>query len=221
MASKQIAILGLSVFGSTLAETLENYGVEVLAIDIDPVCVERVADNVTRAVVADVTDKDQLLELAINDFDTAVVAISKKFEESVLATMILKEAGVENVLVEARTKRKKMILEKVGATRVINVEKEMAYKVSKSLLRRNIVDLVELDDEYSIVEIKAKASWVSRSLKDLDLRRRYGMNVIGISRESSNKMNMNFSADYVVSIDDHFVVAARTEDVEKWDNLTK
>ena len=135
--------------------------------------------------------------------------------------MILKEAGVENVLVEARTKRKKMILEKVGATRVINVEKEMAYKVSKSLLRRNIVDLVELDDEYSIVEIKAKASWVSRSLKDLDLRRRYGMNVIGISRESSNKMNMNFSADYVVSIDDHFVVAARTEDVEKWDNLTK
>ena len=214
MASKQIAILGLSVFGSTLAETLENYGVEVLAIDIDPVCVERVADNVTRAVVADVTDKDQLLELGINDFDTAV-------EESVLATMILKEAGVENVLVEARTKRKKMILEKVGATRVINVEKEMAYKVSKSLLRRNIVDLVELDDEYSIVEIKAKASWVSRSLKDLDLRRRYGMNVIGISRESSNKMNMNFSADYVVSIDDHFVVAARTEDVEKWDNLTK
>lgn len=221
MASKQIAILGLSVFGSTLAETLENYGVEVLAIDIDPVCVERVADNVTRAVVADVTDKDQLLELGINDFDTAVVAISKKFEESVLATMILKEAGVENVLVEARTKRKKMILEKVGATRVINVEKEMAYKVSKSLLRRNIVDLVELDDEYSIVEIKAKASWVSRSLKDLDLRRRYGMNVIGISRESSNKMNMNFSADYVVSIDDHFVVAVRTEDVEKWDNLTK
>ena len=216
MASKQIAILGLSVFGSTLAETLENYGVEVLAIDIDPVCVERVADNVTRAVVADVTDKDQLLELGINDFDTAVVAISKKFEESVLATMILKEAGVENVLVEARTKRKKMILEKVGATRVINVEKEMAYKVSKSLLRRNIVDLVELDDEYSIVEIKAKASWVSRSLKDLDVRRRYG-----ISRESSNKMNMNFSADYVVSIDDHFVVAARTEDVEKWDNLTK
>ena len=80
MASKQIAILGLSVFGSTLAETLENYGVEVLAIDIDPVCVERVADNVTRAVVADVTDKDQLLELGINDFDTAVVAISKKFE---------------------------------------------------------------------------------------------------------------------------------------------
>ncbi|MEE3309224.1 TrkA family potassium uptake protein, partial [Sharpea azabuensis] len=159
--TKQVAILGLGIFGSTLAETLEDYGVEVLAVDIDPACVERIADNVTRAVVADVTDKDQLLELGVADFDTAVVAISKHFEESVLCTMILKEAGIKNVIVKARTKRKKMILEKVGADKVINVEKDMAYKVAKSLLRRSIVDLVELDSEYSIVEIKVMPDWVA------------------------------------------------------------
>ena len=219
--TKQVAILGLGIFGSTLAETLEDYGVEVLAVDIDPACVERIADNVTRAVVADVTDKDQLLELGVADFDTAVVAISKHFEESVLCTMILKEAGIKNVIVKARTKRKKMILEKVGADKVINVEKDMAYKVAKSLLRRSIVDLVELDSEYSIVEIKVMPDWVGKSLKMLNIRSAYGMNIIGITCVDAKQMNMDFTADYVVKEVDHFVVAAKTKKIEEWDYLTR
>ena len=81
---KQVAILGLGIFGSTLAETLEDFGVEVLAVDIDPVCVSRIKDNVTKAIVADVTDREQLLELDINTFDVAVVAISKHFEEAII-----------------------------------------------------------------------------------------------------------------------------------------
>lgn len=215
--SKQVAILGLGIFGSTLAETLEDNGIEVLGVDIDSVCVERIADRITKAVVLDVTDREQLQEVGISDFDTVIVSISKHFEESVLCTMTLKELGVKNVIVKARTKRKKLILEKVGADKVINVEKEMAYKVAKSLLRRSIVDLVELDDEYSIVEVKAQNEWVGRSLKDLNIRQVYGMNIIGIDDSNNHKMNMDFSADYIVQNNDHFVVVAKTNEIEKWD----
>lgn len=219
--TKQVAILGLGIFGSTLAETLVEYGVEVLAVDNDPTCVERIADNVTKAVVANVTDKEQLMELGLSDFDCAVVAISKHFEESVLCTMMLKEMGVPTVIAKARTKRKKMILEKVGADRVINVEKDMAYKVAKSLLRRSIVDLVELDAEYSIVEIKAMDNWEGKTLRTLNVRSAYGMNIIGVKASGEDKMNMDFSADYVVSNGDHFLVVAKTKEIEKWDYLTK
>lgn len=218
---KQVAILGLGIFGCTLAETLEDYGVEVLAVDIDPVCVERIADNVTKAVVADVTDREQLLELGVNEFDVAVVAISKHFEESVTCTLLLKELNVPYVIAKARTKRKKIILEKVGADRVINTEKEMAYKLAKHLLRRSIVDLVELDEEYSIVEIKTLKDWQGKSLKDLNIRRVYGMNIVGIKMAGSPKMTMDFTADYIIQKDDHFLVVSKTKEVEKWDFLTK
>ena len=162
---KQVAILGLGIFGCTLAETLEDFGVEVLAVDIDPVCVGRIKDNVTKAIVADVTDREQLLELDINTFDVAVVAISKHFEEAVSCTLLLKELNVPYVIAKARTKRKKIILEKVGADRVINTEKEMAYKLAKHLLRRSIVDLVELDEE-TFSTCKKKIEKLNEELKN-------------------------------------------------------
>lgn len=218
--TKQVAILGLGVFGSELAETLSNYGVEVLAVDIDPTCVERIANSVTKAVVADITDKDQLLELGVNGLDVAVVATSKHFEESVLCTMILKEFGVPNIIVKARTKRKSMILQKVGADKVINVEKDMAHRMSKYLIRRSIVDLVELDEEYSLVEIKSPSKWYHKSLRDLNVRVAYGMNIIGVKPNGSTKMSMDFDADYVVNPTDHFLVVAKTNEVEEWDYLT-
>ena len=210
---KQVAILGLGIFGSTLAETLEDFGVEVLAVDIDPVCVSRIKDNVTKAIVADVTD--------INTFDVAVVAISKHFEEAVTCTLLLKELNVPYVIAKARTKRKKIILEKVGADRVINTEKEMAYKLAKHLLRRSIVDLVELDEEYSIVEIRTLKDWEGKSLSNVNIRRVYGMNVVGIKPQGSLKMTMDFSADYIIQPGDHFLVVSKTKEVEKWDFLTK
>ena len=219
--TKQVAILGLGIFGSTLSETLSNYGVEVLAVDNDPTCVERISKFVTRAVVADVTDKDQLLELGVNEFDTVVVSLSKHFEESVLCTMILKEFGVKDIIVKARTKRKSMILTKVGATQVINVEKDMAHRVAKTLLRRSIVDLIELDDEYSIVEIKAPNEWVGKTLRNLNVRTAYGMNIIGIRGQEDEKMNMDFLADYQVDREDHFLVVAKTKEIERWDYLMK
>ena len=97
----------------------------------------------------------------------------------------------------------------------------MAYKLAKHLLRRSIVDLVELDDEYSIVEIRTLKDWEGKSLSNVNIRRVYGMNVVGIKPQGSPKMTMDFSADYIIQPGDHFLVVSKTKEVEKWDFLTK
>lgn len=221
MAKKalQVAILGLGIFGSTLSETLAENGVEVLAVDIDPVCVERVSDEVTRAVVADITDKEQLLELGITEFDVVIVSLSKHFEESVLCTMILKELGVTDIIAKARTRRKGLILEKVGATRVVNSEKDMAHRIAKSLLRHDILDLINLDEEHSVAEIKAPAAWIGKTIDKLNIRSAYDMNIIGIYHGSDENMYLNFNADYVVVENDRFLVIGNTRSIEKWDRV--
>ena len=97
----------------------------------------------------------------------------------------------------------------------------MAYKLAKHLLRRSIVDLVELDEEYSIVEIRTLKDWEGKSLSNVNIRRVYGMNVVGIKPRGSLKMTMDFSADYIIQPGDHFLVVTKTKEVEKWDFLTK
>lgn len=133
MNSKQYAVLGLGIFGSTVATTLAEYGCEVIAVDQDESCVERVADEVTKAVVANVTDQEELRAIGIEDIDVAIVAIGTHLEEAVLATMNLKELGVPYVIAKAKNKQFMKILEKVGANKVIRAEKDMGLKVAKSL----------------------------------------------------------------------------------------
>lgn len=221
MKDKQYVVLGLGVFGSTVATTLAEYGCEVLAIDKDITCVERIANEVTKAVVADVTDREELAELGLEDFDVAIVAIGNHLEEGVLATMILKEMGVPYVIAKAKNKQFMQILEKIGADKVIRAEKDMGIRTAKKLLRRNIVDLVELDDEYSIVEIKAPASWYGKSLQTLNVRSVYHMNVLGVRTFESENLSLNIGPDYIVQPEDRFLVLAETAEIEKFDYLMK
>ena len=151
MKNKQYAVLGLGVFGSTVATTLAKYDCEVIAVDKDVSCVERIADEVTKAVVADTTDIEQLKALGFEDIDVAIIAIGTHLEEAVLTTMNVKDLGVPYVIAKAKNKQFSKILEKVGANKVIRAEKDMGYRVAKSLLRKSIVDLVELDDEEYVV----------------------------------------------------------------------
>lgn len=221
MKDKQYAVLGLGVFGSTVATTLAEYGCEVLAIDKDLTCVERIATEVTKAVVADVTNREELTELGLGDFDVAIVAIGNHLEEGVLATMILKEMGVPYVIAKAKNKQFMQILEKIGADKVVRAEKDMGIRTAKKLLRRNIVDLVELDEEYSIVEIKAPSSWQGKTLQALNVRNIYHINVLGVRTIDSEKLSLNIGPDYLVQHEDRFLVLAETTEIEKFDYLIK
>ncbi len=220
MKDKQYAVLGLGVFGSTIATTLSQYDCEVIAIDKDIACVERIADEVTKAVVANTTDLEQLRALGIGDIDVAIIAIGTHLEEAVLTTMNVKELGVPYIIAKAKNRQFSTILEKVGANRVIRAEKDMGVRVAKSLLRKSIVDLVELDEDYSLVEINAPVEWIGKSFQILNVRQVYHINVIGV-KDNEDKMSLNIGANYIVKKGDRFFVIGKTDDLEKFDYYTK
>lgn len=219
--NKQYAVLGLGVFGSTVAKTLSAYNHEVLALDADIKCVDRLADIVTQAVQCDITDKEDLRAAGVADCDIAIVGTGSHLEATVMAIINLKELGVPYIIAKAKNKRYMQIFSKVGADRVVRPEKEMGVVVAKSLLSNSIIDMIDIDNEYSMAEIKAPAKWVGSSLKELDARKRYGVNVIGIRKHQSLKLSISPSADYVIEDDDHMMVIADTKTFEKFDYMNK
>ena len=183
---KQFVVLGLGIFGSTLVKTLSQYGREVIAIDKNPENVQRVADFATKAVIGDVTDFQFLSDLGLDDMDVGIVAIGDRLEDSILATMNLKEMG---------------------------------EKVARTLLRKNIKDLIELDEENCIVEMKVPQAWVGKTLSQLDLRKLYSINVLGKRNPHTHKLEVPVDPNLEIELNDTFLVLAQTDEIEKYDYL--
>lgn len=216
---KQYAIFGLGVFGSTVAETLEEYGCEVLAVDQNMAHVERISKSVTKAVVADVTNLEELLALGIGDVDVVVVSLRNHLENAVLSIMLLKELGVPYVIAKAKNHLHQDILEKVGADKVLRAEKEMGERIARSLLHKSIVDIAALDDRYTVSHIEAPASWCGKNVVELNVRHQYNMNLLGIRYGGQGDLSLNIDLDYRIQEGDRFLVIAKVEDIEAFDLL--
>lgn len=217
--NRQYAVLGLGIFGSTVAKTLSSYNCEVIALDNDARCVDRMADIVTQAMQCDITDIDQLRTAGIQDCDIVIVSMGSHLEESVMAIINLKELGVPYIVAKAKNKRYMQIFSELGANKVVRPEKEMGEQVAKSVLGKNIIDIVDLDKEYSIVEIPTPKQWSGKSLIELDLRRRYGINVVGIRSHLQPHLNVCPDAEYKIEADDHLVVISDCKTLDKFDFL--
>lgn len=216
---KQYVILGLGIFGSTIAKTLSQYNHEVIAIDKDLACVDRVSDFVTQAIQADFTDIDQLRAIGIQDCDAAVVATGSHLEESIMGVMNLRELGIPFIMAKAKNKKYMQILQKIGADYVVRPEKEMGEKVARTLLRKNIKDLIELDEENCIVEMKVPQAWVGKTLSQLDLRKLYSINVLGKRNPHTHKLEVPVDPNLEIELNDTFLVLAQTDEIEKYDYL--
>lgn len=216
---KQFVVLGLGIFGSTLVKTLSQFGREVVAIDKDSENVQRVSEFATKAVIGDVTDIQFLTDLGLDDIDVGIVAIGDRLEDSILATMNLKELGVPYVIVKAKNKRFKVVLERIGADHVVRPEKEMGEKIARTLLRKNIKDLIELDEENCIVEMKVPQSWIGKSLSQLDLRKLYSINVLGKRDPKTHKLEVPVDPSAPIEMNDTFLVLGQTDKIEKYDYL--
>ena len=221
MKNKQYVVLGLGVFGSTVAKTLSQYGCEVLAIDKDPDCVQRISEFVTRAVIGDITDRDFLIDLGVEEFDIGIVAIGNHLEESLLGVLNLKEIGVPYIIAKAKNKRFKFVLERLGADCIVRPEKDMGERIARTLLRKNITDLIEIDENYSVVEMKVPMAWVGHRLKDLDLRKNYEINILGLRDPQTHVLSLSVDPEYTVQLDDHFLMIAETTKIEKFDYLVE
>ena len=205
---KSYIVIGLGRFGSQAAKRLCELDCEVLAIDRNAELVQVVSSSVTQAVVADARDKEVLRALGAKDFECAIVAIGDNLADSVLATMNLKELGVPYIVCKASDETHRQVLLKLGADRVVIPEQEHAHRLAKNLSSPNVLDYIELSEEYGIIEIPAPKSWQGKSLKELNVRAKLGVNIIAV--EKAGKINVSPSADYRIEAADIMVVLGDT-----------
>lgn len=185
MNVRQYIVVGLGRFGISLAQTLYDSGAEVMAIDLDADLVDEVQNSVTHAVQADATDLDALTALGVRNFDVAVITIGSDIRASGVATMLMKELGVKMVVAKAHDDMHGRLLSKLGADKVVFPERDMGRRVAHNLVSGNILNYIEVSPDYSMIEIQPLRAWTGRSLMELDLRKRYAINVIAIRRGTS------------------------------------
>lgn len=214
---KSYIVIGLGRFGFELATRLYACGEEVMAIDTDDGLVDKIADHVTRAVTADAKDPDVLKKLGAENFDRAVVAVGSDLAASALITMNLKALNVPFIICKAHDDTYREILEKLGADRVIIPEREVADKLALGLTHAGVMEYIELSQEFGIVEMKPVPEWVGKTVRELELRTRYGVNVIAV-RSDEETIKIPPDIDTPIPAD---VVMVMLGKYEMFENLKK
>ena len=180
---KEFAVIGLGRFGGSICKALSEEGLEVMAMDIDEDKVNEYAKIASHAVIGDSTDESVLKNLGLRNFDHVIVAIGENIQASILTTLILKELGVNTITVKAQNDYHEKVLAKIGADHIVHPERDMAKRIAHNIVSNNVLDYLELSDEHSIVEIVANSRLAGNTLLDLDIRAKYGINIVAIKRE--------------------------------------
>lgn len=188
---KQYAVLGLGKFGHSVAIALENLGCNVIVVDNCSEKIQEIADSVTYAIKGDVTEVNIMKSLGARNLDGAVIGVAENLEASIMATIITKEIGIPYVIAKASNDLHASILKRVGADAVIFPEKEMGSRIAKSIVSTNFADWIQLSDDYSMVETEVPDSWIGKTLIDLHVRQRYGINVVGIIEKGEVEVNLD------------------------------
>ena len=178
------AVIGLGRFGKSLSINLAELGKNVLAVDMDTINVEEISSYVTNAVVADITKRDVLQSLGLQNFDCAIICIGDDISSSILATSICKELGVRYVIAKAHDDQHKILLKKIGADLIIFPEVFMSRKLSIALTDPYSNEIMKLSNKHKIVEIKCPTKWIDKTIEELEIRKKYSINVIFIKREN-------------------------------------
>ena len=200
-----IGVLGLGLFGTSVARTLAQANVDVIVMDMNMDRVEEVVDEVTVAVQGDFTKLDQLAQAGFGDCDQVVIASAERLENSILAILNLKKLKVDNITVKTKNKEYREVLLKVGATRVILPEVEMGVQVGNMLANPTVHELMSLDNRYNIIEFPAIQSWIGQSIIEIDFRNRYEINIIAIQPANSTDYTIEFKPTYTVTDGDIFI----------------
>ncbi|MGX7203938.1 potassium channel family protein [Enterococcus pingfangensis] len=211
---QSFVIIGLGRFGGSICRTLIESGQEVLAIDSNEDRVNEYMNIATHAAVANAQDELTLRSLGIRNFDHVIVAIGEDIQASILVTLMVKEMGVPNILAKAQNEYHARVLEKIGADRVVHPERDMGQRIAHNLISKNILDYLELSDEFSLAEINVtNRKFYGKTLDELDFRQRFGLNVVAIRRDKQDPI-VTPAAEEIVQKNDHLVVIGRDEDVD-------
>ena len=189
--NKSYAVFGLGRYGYAVAKQLADSGAEVLAVDTDEAIVNSAAVDIPFCKCADITDPKIIEELGISNIDVVIVAMASSLEASVMAVMLCKEAGVKTVIAKCANEMHCKILSKVGADKVVFPESESGIRLAKNLLSSGFVDMMELSDDVSIIELDVKPEWEGKTLIELDLRKKYSINVIAIKQNGKAEVSVD------------------------------
>ena len=211
----KFAVIGLGSFGSNIAKTLYEKGNEVLAVDDDKEKIDEVKNFVSHAVHMDAADKENLQALGIKDMDVVIVSLGPEMEASILTVLYLNEMGTKRIVAKALTEDHAKILESVGATETIYPEKDMAIKTALKLSCPNVLEYLPLISGFGIQEIAPPEKFIGKNLRELDLRNKYGIQVIAIKELIPEKTTFVPKADFVLKDSDILVIMGEDKQLEK------
>ena len=212
---KEFAVIGLGRFGGSICRTLAQEGMEVLAIDMNEDRVNEFASIVSQAVVADTTDEKVLKSLGIRNFDHVIVAIGDNIQASILSTLILKDLGVKKITVKAQNDYHEKVLSKIGADVIVHPERDMGRRIANNMISSNVLDYLELSDEHSIVELIASKKMDGKTIIELDVRARYGCNIVAIKRK--NQIIVSPIAKETIKEGDILIVIGADKDIDRFE----
>lgn len=197
MANRTIGILGLGIFGQSVLKTLQDQDVDIIAIDDHEDVINQYESMITTGIVGDITELDLLDAADIGNCDTVVIATGENLESSVLAVMHCKALGVENVIAKVKNEVTKEVLEKIGADLVILPEVEAGMSLAKMILFQHGIEVFQLDEAVLVVEFTVPASWVGKSIRDLEIRDQYQLNIIGYRDAEDQPLQSQISPDFI------------------------
>lgn len=213
---RQFCIIGCGRFGATVANKLTELGCEVMVVDTNEETIQNIANDVTYAVQADATDENSLKSIGVRNFDVVVISIGENIQSSTLVTLMVKELGVKHIVAKAQNELHGKVLSKIGANRIVYPEKEMGIRIAKNLVSDNILDYIELAPDYSIMEVLALDEWIGKNLIEIDMRAKYGVNVMAIKH--GTEINIAVTADITIKEGDILVVIGHNDDLKKIEN---
>lgn len=213
--TRQYAVLGLGRFGGSLVKEFSKLDVEVIAVDKNQEQVEKYSTFTTYCVQANAVNENVLKELGIRNIDHAFVSFGDDIEASILASLLLKDMGVPKVWSKAQNEYHHKVLSRIGVDRIIHPERDMAKRIAHHIVSDKMIDYIELSEEYSIVEIYASEKLHHKSLVELDIRAKYGCNIVGIQRGTEIKVSP--SADEMVHKDDILIVMGHNNDIQRFE----
>lgn len=189
--NKSYAVFGLGRYGLAVAKELVDNGAEVLAVDSDESIINSAIADIPLCKCADITDSEVIKQLGIANIDVVIIAMASNFEASVMAVMLCKEVGVKTVIAKCANEMHRRILDRVGADKVVFPESESGTRLAKNLLSSGFIDIIELSNDVSLVELEVKPEWIDKTLAELHLRKKYAMNVIAIRQENALQTNID------------------------------
>ncbi len=214
---KSFVVIGLGRFGTAVAEELYALGHEVLAIDREEGCAQRVSEIVTHTIIADAKDESVLQSIGVRNFDGVIICMTD-IEDSVMIALMLKDMGAKYIIAKSKSKQHSRMLEMIGVDRIVFPEQDMGVRLAQTISSRRALDFIELSPEYAIVELPLPNVWQDKTLAEIGVRKQFGINVLAV-RRGEKEIQVSPQAEFLLKHGDVLIVVGKNQNIRKLEKL--